>query len=116
MRTLAALALLTLASPLSALADSDVYQPPEIPGTVAVYRGGSASVASPVTVHRGSAIRPAYLNSKSQVRSASGVETVGGRQIWFVDRAQEELTICRAINTFNIGDRRIRCTRAALPD
>ena len=114
MRALTVVTLLAMGSPLTALADSDIYQPPDRPGTVAVYRGGSASVASPVTVYRGGAIRPGYLSARSP--SAQGVETVGGRRIWFVDRAQGELTSCRAINTFNVGDRRIRCTRGALPD
>jgi hypothetical protein len=113
MRTLAALALLALVSPLPVMADGDVYQPPAVPGTVAVYRGGSASVASPVTVHRGSAIRPAYLSARAP---AAAVETVGGRRIWFVDAGLDQLTSCRVINTFNIGDRRIRCTRGTLPD
>jgi hypothetical protein len=113
MRALAVLVLLTLGSPLPALADSDVYQSPKPSGTVAVYRGGNFSVASPVTVHRGSAIRPRYLTAQAPPATA---EVVGGRRIWFVDRAQGELTSCRVINTFNVGDRRVRCTRGALPD
>jgi hypothetical protein len=113
MRTLTALALLALAGPLPALADGEVYQPPAVPGTVAVYRGGSASTASPVTVYRGSAVRPGYLGAQA---SRAAVETVGGRRIWFVDAAQDRLTTCRVVNTFNVGDRRIRCTRSRLPD
>jgi hypothetical protein len=113
MRMLAALALLALGGPLPALADSDIYQPPSAPGSVAVYRGQSAGTASPVTVHRGSAIRPAYLAGAAP---AAPVETVGGRRIWFVDRSQGQLTSCRVVNTFNVGDRRVRCTRGRLPD
>lgn len=106
------LALLTLACPLAAHADGDAYQPPTVPGAVTVYRGGAADTASGVTVHRGSAVRPAYLAQAP----AAPVDTVGGRSIWFVDRAEDELTSCRAINTFNVGQRRIRCTRGRLPD
>ena len=113
MRALAVLALVALGSPLPAHADSDVYTPPLVPGTVAVYRGGNASVSSTVPVHRGSAIRPRHLSSRAP---AGAVATVGGRRIWFVDQTEDRLTSCRVINTFNVGDRRIRCTRGRLPD
>jgi hypothetical protein len=60
-------------------------------------------VASPVAVHRGSAVRPAYLAPR-----AAPVESVGGQGIWFVDRDAGELTACRVVNTFTVGQRRIR--------
>lgn len=113
MRTLAVLVLIALGSPLPAHADSDVYTPPLVPGTVAVYRGGSASMTATVPVHRGSAIRPHHLSSRAP---SSSLATVGGRRIWFVDSTEDRLTSCRVINTFNVGDRRIRCTRGRLPD
>ena len=113
MRALTVLALIALGSPLPATADTDVYQPLAVPGTVAVYRGRDASTVSPVTVYRGSAIRPRHLTAQAPSTAA---ETVGGRRIWFVDRAHDQLTSCRVINTFNVGDRRVRCTRGRLPD
>ena len=109
MRALIALVLVGLTSPLPSRADADVRLPP---GGVAVYRGGQANVAPALPVYRGSAVRPAYLAQGP----ASAPTTVGGRNLWLVDRAQGELTNCRAINTVNVGQRRIRCTRGRLPD
>jgi hypothetical protein len=109
MRALIALVLVGLTSPLPSRADADVRLPA---GGVAVYRGSEATVPAAVPVHRGSAVRPAYLAQAP----AEGAATVGGRDLWFVDRAAGELTSCRAINTYNVGQRRIRCTRGRLPD
>lgn len=113
MRALTVLALLALAGPAPAMADTDVYQPPDLPGSVTVYRGGAAAGTAPIAVYRGSAVRPGYAAPQ---QASTGVATVGGRQIWFVDRARDVLTGCRMVNALNVGDRRIRCTRAALPD
>jgi hypothetical protein len=66
-----------------------------------------------VTVHRGSAVRPAYLAPRA---AAAPIESVGGRGIWLVDREGGELTACRVVNTLTVGQRRIRCTRGRLPD
>jgi hypothetical protein len=108
MRALIALVLVGLTSPLPSRADADVRL---APGSVAVYRGSEAPVAPAVPIYRGSAVRPAYL-AQAPVPAPA---TVGGRNLWFVDRAAGELTSCRTINTFDVGQRRIRCTRAALP-
>ena len=109
MRAMIALALVGLTVPLPSRADADIRLPP---GSVAVYRGGQANVAPAVPVYRGSAVRPAYLAQAP----APATATVGGRNLWFVDRADGELTNCRAINTVNVGQRLIRCTRGRLPD
>jgi hypothetical protein len=100
MRASLVLALLTLAGPLPAHADTDVYQPLTLPGAVAVYRG--------------SAVRPAYLARSARVAPAA--EAIDGRNIWLVYRDQGELTGCRAVNTTVIGQRRIGCTTGRLPD
>jgi hypothetical protein len=69
-----------------------------------------------VAVHRGSAIAPGYLSTPASV-AAPETESVGGRQIWFVDRANDRLVNCRAWNTTVIGQRRIICTPSRrLPD
>ncbi|MFO1048911.1 MAG: hypothetical protein U1E52_13545 [Geminicoccaceae bacterium] len=112
MRPPALACLLVLASCLDAAAENR----PSAPGTgsVAVYRGGSSNTVSPVTVHRGSAAAPGYL-ATSPLASLD-TETVGGRQLWLVDRAGDRLTNCRAWNTTIIGQRRIVCVRSPLPD
>ena len=77
-----------------------------------------APVRSPdaVTVHRGSAIAPGYLSTPASA-AAPETQSVGGRQIWFVDRANDRLVNCRAWNTTVIGQRRIICTPSRqLPD
>ncbi len=112
MRAVTMLALLTLGASLPARADADVYEPPAVPGTVAVYRGGTGDPPSALTVHRGSAVRPAYLAPSA----GSAAEAVGGRNLWLVDRSQGELVSCRALNTTVIGQRRIGCTAGRLPD
>ena len=109
MRTLIALVLVGLTSPMPSHADADVRLPP---GSIAVYRGSEANVAPAVPVYRGSAVRPAYLAQAP----APTTDPVGGRNLWFVDRADGGLTNCRAINTFTVGQRLIRCTRGRLPD
>lgn len=69
-----------------------------------------------VTVHRGSAIAPGYLSPPASA-TAPETEAVGGRRIWFVDRANDRLVNCRAWNTTVIGQRRIVCTPSRrLPD
>ena len=109
MRALIALVLVGLTSPLPSRADADVRLPP---GGVAVYRGGQANVAPALPVYRGSAVRPAHLAQAP----VPAMEMVGGRNLWLVDRADGALTNCRAINTVNVGQRLIRCTRGRLPD
>jgi hypothetical protein len=112
MRSLALAALLVLGPQLPALADGEVYQPPRPPGTVAVYRGGSASVPSPIPVYRGSAAGPGYLTAAMPEPS---VAAVGGRRVWFVDPARDELIGCRTVLTFTVGRDAIRCVRRRLP-
>ena len=89
-----------------------------IPLAPAVASEDLAPVRSPdaVTVHRGSAIAPGYLSAPA-LAAAPETESVGGRQIWFVDRANDRLVNCRAWNTTVIGQRRIICTPSRqLPD
>ena len=86
--TLAALVLLVL--PVSALADGTGYTPPHPAGLVAVYRGASANLPSPVAA-------------------------VGGERIWFVDPAAGELTGCRLVATYTVGVNRVRCATTELP-
>ena len=113
MRSLALVALLTTLGPqLPALADGEVHQPPRPPGIVAVHRGGSASVPSPIPVYRGSAAAPGYLTAAAP---EPGVAAIGGRRIWFVDPARDELTGCRTVSTFTVGRDAIRCVRRRLP-
>ena len=114
MRVLSVLVLLAMAGPIPAQADSDVYQPPAAPGTVAVYRGSAGPAASGVTIHRGSAVRPAYLARAS--RAVPAAEALGGRNLWLVDRGEGTLASCRTVNTTVIGQRRIGCTSGRLPD
>jgi hypothetical protein len=113
MRALILVAALAVAAPNIASADADIIPPPAGTGEVAVYRGRDATVASPVPVHRGSAIRPAHL--APQPAPEPDVGSVGGRRIWFVDRAEGQLTSCRVFNTTVIGRFRIGCTRGRLP-
>jgi hypothetical protein len=113
MRSLALAVLLTLGPQLPVLADGEVYQPPRPPGTVAVYRGDGASAPSPIPVYRGSAVAPGYLTSAATPEP--GVATVGGRRIWFVDPAEDELIGCRTVSTFAVGRDAIRCARRSLP-
>ncbi|HEX6012290.1 MAG TPA: hypothetical protein VFY87_10915 [Geminicoccaceae bacterium] len=112
MRSLALAVLLTLGPQLPVLADGEVYQPPRPPGTVAVYRGGSANLLSPTLVYRGSAAAPSYLTAAAP---EPGVAVVGGRRIWFVDPARDELIGCRTVSTFTVGRDAIRCVRRRLP-
>ena len=92
---------LTLLAPLAPAAASEDLAPARSPDAV--------------TVHRGSAIAPGYLSTPAS--AASETESVGGRQIWFVDRANDRLVNCRAWNTTVIGQRRIVCTPSRrLPD
>ena len=113
MRALTVVTLLALGSPLAAFADGDIYQPPDLPGTVAVYRGGSASnVEAAVPVYRGSAARRAY---QGPAPAGPEVGAVGGQRLWFVDPARDELVACRMARTFTVGVERIRCVRRPLP-
>ena len=112
MRIAAFAAALAVALPLSAWANGEAYTPPQAPGTVAVYRGSSANVPSPIPVHRGSAVRPAFLSERP---AAATVATVGGNRIWFVESAAGELTGCRLVRTFTVGVNRVRCTSTAHP-
>ena len=112
MRSLALAVLLTLGPQLPVLADGEVYQPPRPPGTVAVYRGGSASVPSPIPVYRGSATGPGNLAAAAP---EAGVAAVGGRRIWFVDQTRDELIGCRTVSTLTVGRDAIRCVRRRLP-
>ena len=84
MRVLILAAALAVGAPAVASADADVVISPPGTGEVAVYRGTEARVASPVTVRRGSAIRPAYLVEPPAPEPA--VEALGGRRIWLVCR------------------------------
>ena len=113
MRVLILAAALAVGAPAVASADADVVISPPGTGEVAVYRGTEARVASPVRVRRGGAIRPAYLVEPPAPEPA--VEALGGRRIWFIDRAEGELTSCRVFNTTVIGRFRIGCTRGRLP-
>src|SRR5262245_32023961 len=105
--SIAALAALALPPPAFA-ADA----PARPAGTVAVYRGSTASVASPVAVYRGSAVRPGYLATPPE---AASVEVIGGERIWFVDSATGELTGCRLVSTFTVGVKRVQCTTEGQP-
>jgi hypothetical protein len=113
MRSLALAVLLTLGPQIPALADGEVRAPPRSPGIVAVYRGGSASAPSPIPVYRGSAAAPGYLTAATTPEP--GVAAVGGRRIWFVDPARDELIGCRTVSTFTVGRDAIRCVRRRLP-
>ena len=81
-------------------------------GSVAVYRGSSASMASPVAVYRGSAAPPGYLVATPP---AAPVAAVGGQRIWFVDPAAGALTGCRLVATYTVGVNRVRCATTGLP-
>jgi len=112
MHALGFVCLVALAGTTPAAADTDRIQAPRSPGVVAVYRGSEANVVSPVPIYRGSAAAPARLAAAP----GQGREALGGRQIWFVDRAGDELTNCRNIRTTMVGGRRIVCTRTRLPN
>jgi hypothetical protein len=112
MRYFALAVLLTVGPQLPALADGEVRQPPRPPGTVAVYRGAAASAPSPIPVYRGNAAAPGYLTAAAP---EPGVSVIGGRRIWFVDPAQDELTGCRTVSTLTVGRDAIRCVRRRLP-
>src|SRR5215207_8930237 len=99
MRPIALAALAVFVLPLTALADSTVYTPPRPPGSVAVYRGSSANVASPVAVYRGSSVRSRYLATPPAPAPAAAI---GGERIWFVDPATGELTGCRLVSTYTV--------------
>ena len=102
MRLLVTATALTLLAPLVPAAASEDLAPARSPDAV--------------TVHRGSAIAPGYLSAPA-LAAAPETESVGGRQIWFVDRANDRLVNCRAWNTTVIGQRRIICTPSRrLPD
>ena len=73
--TLAMLVLLGL--PVSALADGTGYAPPRPAGSVAVYRGASANLPSPVAVYRGSAVRPGCLPPQKPAATRSAERRVG---------------------------------------
>lgn len=112
MRPLALACLLVVAGSLSAAAEGTPAA--HAGGFVAVYRGASANTASPIAVYRGSSVTPGYLVTNPL--APLGTETVGGRQLWLVDRAGDRLTNCRAWNTMLIGQRRIVCVRSPLPN
>jgi hypothetical protein len=103
-----------LLGPLTPLVASESLATTRHPSTVIVYRGSDADHPSPIVVHRGSAAAPGYLSTSSS-RAEPVSEPVGGRQIWFVDRANDRLTNCRAWNTTVIGQRRIVCTPTRRP-
>lgn len=107
---------LVLACSLNPAVGSEDLASARGPNTVVVYRGSGGSHASPIAVYRGSAAPPGYL-SPSESTAEPDTEPVGGSQIWFIDRANDRLTNCRAWNTTMIGQRRIVCTRSRrLPD
>jgi hypothetical protein len=107
---------LVLAGSLNPAAGSEDLAPNRSPDRVVVYRGSEGSHASPIAVYRGSAAPPGYLSAPASF-AGPDTEPVGGRHIWFVDRANDRLTNCRAWNTTMIGQRRIVCTPSRrLPD
>ena len=112
MRALAIVCLVALAGTTPATADTDRTQAPRSLGVVAVYRGNEANVVSQVPVYRGSAAAPA----RPTTAPGQAGEALGGRQIWFVNRADDELMNCRNIRTTMVNGRRIVCTRGRLPN
>ncbi|MGD9509396.1 MAG: hypothetical protein AB7I59_25525 [Geminicoccaceae bacterium] len=105
-----------LSGALNPVAASEDLAPVGSPDRVTIYRGGQYDHPSPIAVYRGSAAPPGYL-ATTALSAGSEIGPVGGRQIWFVDPAQDRLTNCRAWNTTMIGQRRILCTPSRrLPD
>jgi hypothetical protein len=108
MRAYVVITVVFLATPLNPAVGSEDLAPVRGSDTVAVYRGSERSNAPPIAIYRGSAAPPRYLTAATS--AASDAQTVGGRQIWFIDRGNDRLTNCRAWNTTMIGARRIVCT------
>lgn len=116
MRAYVVVMVLVLAASLDPAASSEDLAAVAGSGTVAVYRGSDRNNASPIAVYRGSAAPPGHLTAAAS-SAVPDAQSVGGRQIWFVDRGNDRLTNCRAWNTTMIGQRRIVCTPSRrLPD
>lgn len=104
---------LLLGTGASLAQEEPAYRPPEPPRTgVVVYRGSVPNLPTSVAVYRGSAAPPAYLAPR---RPAPTSQAVGGRRLWLVDPAADRLTACAVGGTGLVGERVIRCVKRRLP-
>lgn len=84
---------------------------------VQVMRGGQTASISEVREARVQVFRGAPSKTMAAVDKAEpAVEIVSaGSKIWFVDRAADELRVCRLVKTTQVGEHRIDCHARALP-
>lgn len=84
---------------------------------VQIFRGGKTpsileTREANVQVFRGTPI--AFVREAPAVRPHRKIVSAGSR-VWFVDRAANELTVCRLVATTQVGERRIDCRSGVLP-